>query len=157
MTSPDHRNCSERSNEVCQRLKADFIVEIQGDEPTLETDDLDRFVTKALEYSHFDVATQYTEITEEQANDPQNVKVVVGPDSRALFFSRCPIPYNFKSKHPTYFKQVGAFYLAGRIHRAFQQTAGGLFGKHRGHSHAAAGRASFRHRDGSYRQVHRRG
>ena len=85
MTSPDHRNCSERSNEVCQRLKADFIVEIQGDEPTLETDDLDRFVTKALEYSHFDVATQYTEITEEQANDPQNVKVVVGPDSRALF------------------------------------------------------------------------
>ena len=118
ITSPDHRNCSERSNEVCQRLKADFIVEIQGDEPTLETNDLDRFLTKALEYSHFDVATQYTEITEEQANDPHNVKVVVGPDSRALFFSRCPIPHNFKSKHPTYFKQVGLFiWRAGSIER----------------------------------------
>lgn len=109
MTSPDHKNCSERSNEVCRRAGADFVVEIQGDEPTLLPADIDDFVDRAFDYSCFDVVTQYASITGEQARDPHNVKIVAGKDGKALFFSRCPIPYDFKDRRPEYYKQVGLF------------------------------------------------
>ena len=109
MTSPAHKNCSERSNEVCRRVGADFVVEIQGDEPTLLPADIDDFVNRAFDYPSFDVVTEYAEITEEQAHDPHNVKIVIGQDGKALFFSRCPIPYNFKDRQPKYYKQVGLF------------------------------------------------
>ena len=109
MTSPDHKNCSERSNEVCQRLKADYVVEIQGDEPTLLPEDIDDFVNRAFDHQAFDIVTQYADITEEQAHYPHNVKIVIGKDQKALFFSRCPIPFNFKDRKPKYYKQVGLF------------------------------------------------
>src|ERR1700743_3754548 len=32
MTSPEHKNCAERSNEVAQKVGAEYVVEIQGDE-----------------------------------------------------------------------------------------------------------------------------
>lgn len=122
MTSPAHKNCSERSNEVCQVLGADYVVEIQGDEPTLLPSDLAYFVTKAFEHKEFDVVTQYTDITQEQAQDPHNVKIVLGKDGKALFFSRCPIPYNFKSKEIKYYKQIGLFLWKSETVQRFSQT-----------------------------------
>jgi len=109
MTREEHKNCSERSNEVCQRLGADYVVEIQGDEPTLLPEDIDDFVNRAFDFSQFDIVTQYADITEEQAHYPHNVKIVLGQEGKALFFSRCPIPYNFKDRQPKYYKQVGLF------------------------------------------------
>jgi len=123
MTSPAHKNCSERSNEVCQRMKADYVVEIQGDEPTLLTSDIDDFVTQAFQFKEFDVVTQYTDITSQQAEDPHNVKIVLGPEHKALFFSRCPMPCNFKNK-PTakYYKQVGLFLWKAESANRFVHT-----------------------------------
>lgn len=122
MTSSLHKNCSERSNEVCQRFGADFVVEIQGDEPTLTSADIDDFINKAFEYERFDVATQYTDLTFEQAKDEHNVKLVVDKNSRALFFSRCPIPYNLKSQPVRYYKQVGLFLWPAEAIKRFSET-----------------------------------
>ncbi len=121
MTSPEHKNCAERSNEVCQRLGADFVVEIQGDEPTLLPVDIDDFVDRAFDYPQFDIVTQYADITEEQAQYPHNVKIVLGDQGRALFFSRCPIPYNFKNRQPKYYKQVGLHLWPAKAIERFSQ------------------------------------
>ncbi len=125
MTSPQHRNCSERSNEVCQKVGADYVVEIQGDEPTLLSQDLDDFIEGAFTFKQFDVVTQYANITEAQAHDPQIVKLVVGPDNKALFFSRSCIPHNFKNQKPKYYKQVGLYLWPAAAIRRFSQTPKG--------------------------------
>lgn len=109
MTSADHKNCSERTSEVCQKIGAEMIVEIQGDEPTLKTEEIDTFVEKSIEEKKFDVAISYTDLATESADDPDIVKLVIDDNSRALFFSRSAIPMNFKNKEAYYYKQIGLY------------------------------------------------
>ncbi len=125
MTSPEHKNCAERSNEVCQRLKANFVVEIQGDEPTLLPADIDDFVNRAFDFDQFDVVIQYTDITAQQAQNPNNVKLVVGAGQKALFFSRSAIPYDFKGRLPKYYKQVGLYVWPADSIKRYSQTPKG--------------------------------
>ncbi len=122
MTSPEHKNCSERSNEVGMKMKADYVVEIQGDEPSLTGSDIDAFVKAAFTRKEFDVVTQYAEISTEEAQYPHNVKIVKGPGERALFFSRSVVPYNFKGKDVTYYKQVGLYLWRAKALRRFSET-----------------------------------
>ena len=119
MTSPEHRNCSERSAEVCRWVGTDYIVEIQGDEPLILPAEINEFVKGAFSIEDFDIVTQYTDITAEQAENPHHVKVVLGLESRALFFTRSSLPYNFKNRpHISRYKQVGLFcWKAGSIQR----------------------------------------
>lgn len=125
MTSPEHKNCAERSNEVCQKVKAEFVIEVQGDEPTLLPQDVDSFIDQAFDFEQFDVVTQYTRISQEEALNPNAVKLVVGPGQKALFFSRCPIPYNFKVKNPDYYKQVGLYVWTADALKRFSATPTG--------------------------------
>ncbi len=109
ITSALHKNCSERSNEVSQLLGADYVIEIQGDEPTLKTNEIDRLIIKCFEKKDFDFASLYTDLSPDIADNPHVVKVVIDKESKALFFSRSPIPYNFKSKPVKYYSTIGLF------------------------------------------------
>ena len=125
MTSPEHKNCAERSNEVCQRLGADFVVEIQGDEPTLLSSDIDDFISRAFDFDQFDMVTQYTEITAQEAKNPNTVKLVIGSGQKALFFSRSVIPYDFKGLLPKYYKQVGLYVWPADAIKRFSEARKG--------------------------------
>ena len=95
MTSPEHRCGSDRLNEVMSKCAADIYVNIQGDEPTLRTEHLDLMLSPffARPDEAF-VSTLMVEIDDEAAADPNNVKVIVDSLSRALYFSRFPLPYD---------------------------------------------------------------
>jgi len=122
MTSPDHKNCSERSNEVSEKLGADYVVEVQGDEPALSPQDVDAFVEAAFAHQDFDIVTQYAEIPLEEAQYPHNVKIIKGSGDRALFFSRSVIPHNFKNREVKYIKHVGLYLWKASAIRRFSQT-----------------------------------
>jgi len=121
MTSPEHKNCSERSNEVAQRMSADYVVEIQGDEPALLPSDLDAFVESAFACREFDVVTQYAEISLKEAQYPHNVKIVKGSENQALFFSRSVVPCNFKDQDVKYYKHVGLYLWKAESIRRFSE------------------------------------
>ncbi len=124
MTSPTHKNCAERTNEVCQRLGSDFIVEIQGDEPTLMAEDIDDFIRKSFTIDTFDLTILYSDLPAEYASEENIVKLVCDSKGRALFFSRCPIPLNFKTKAKSvkYFKQIGLYLWRSEALRKFSET-----------------------------------
>jgi 3-deoxy-manno-octulosonate cytidylyltransferase (CMP-KDO synthetase) len=122
MTSPEHKNCSERSNEVGQRLGADYVVEVQGDEPALAPSDVDAFVEAAFALKDFDMVTQYAEISAEEAEYPHNVKIVKASDDRAIFFSRSVVPHNFKNREVNYYKHVGLYLWKAEAIRRFSET-----------------------------------
>lgn len=97
MTSPDHASGSDRLAEVAARVldaADDIIVNVQGDEPLISPDTIDRAVEALFEDREAVVSTTYEKI--ENAADvlsPDVVKVVLDERGRALYFSRSPIPY----------------------------------------------------------------
>ncbi len=95
MTSPDHNSGSDRVAEIAVTLppKA-LVVNVQGDEPVIPPDTIDKAVRALIDDPNADVATtceQFTGIAE-LLND-NNVKVVVGDKGYAVYFSRSPMPW----------------------------------------------------------------
>lgn len=95
LTSPDHQSGSDRIAEVAQGLpEGSIIVNVQGDEPLISPATIDRAVQAMLDDDTADIVTTFEPIDDARdALDPNVVKIVVGADDRALYFSRSPIPF----------------------------------------------------------------
>jgi 3-deoxy-manno-octulosonate cytidylyltransferase (CMP-KDO synthetase) len=94
MTRADHVSGTDRVAEVAETLDADVIVNLQGDEPLIEPDTLDRVAELLAQDRDADMATIAVPIASlEHWRDPNCVKVVCAADGRALYFSRSPIPH----------------------------------------------------------------
>jgi len=99
MTRADHRSGSDRVHEAALSeigRDAEIIVNVQGDEPLLDPASLEALVRplRALGGESLAAASLYARITApEEYADPNVVKVVLGADGKALYFSRAPIPF----------------------------------------------------------------
>jgi 3-deoxy-manno-octulosonate cytidylyltransferase (CMP-KDO synthetase) len=70
------------------------VLNVQGDEPTIDTDSLMRLVSTMAWQPWPQIATLYTnDITSAEYYSPHTVKVVADSRRRAMYFSRSPIPY----------------------------------------------------------------
>jgi len=94
MTSPDHQTGTDRIAEAISDIDADIVVNAQGDEPLLSPDVIDQLVG-AMRSSGAKMGTVAVPfgLTGKSPADPNSVKVVVDGDSRAIYFSRAPIPF----------------------------------------------------------------
>lgn len=94
MTREDHPSGTDRVAEVAAGLPdAEIIVNLQGDEPEIAGEALDRVVELLLDDPEVPMATLATPIRDEAIHrDPACVKVVLDARGRALYFSRSPIP-----------------------------------------------------------------
>lgn len=108
MTSDEHLTGTDRLSEVATKVEADIYVNIQGDEPLVNGDDIQKVISaKRLAPSH--VVNAYASLAPDE--DPSNVnipKVVVSASGRLVYMSRLPIPGIKDSRvgAPTYRKQV---------------------------------------------------
>jgi len=100
MTSPDHRTGTERCAEALDQyitatgVGITHVVNIQGDEPLLQPSQLEAIKACLLEPGT-EVATLVRPISDPaDLDNPNVVKVVIGSGSRALYFSRLPVPYS---------------------------------------------------------------
>jgi len=95
LTRPDHPSGTDRVAEAVAGLKAEIVVNIQGDEPFIEPRLVDRLVESLVDGTEWDMATAVCPIrTAEETASPNVVKVVRRADGGALYFSRCPIPFD---------------------------------------------------------------
>lgn len=94
MTSKDCPTGTDRLAEVIRQYPDfDIIVNVQGDEPMIDPDVIDRLARCLMDRDDLDMATVATPLAEEEYNDPAAVKVVVSQKGDALYFSRSLIPY----------------------------------------------------------------
>ena len=92
----EHPSGTDRVAEVARRYcqDADVVVNIQGDEPEIDPSAIDSLVRLLTEHPGAQMATLATPITQRaQLEDSSCTKVVCAADGRALYFSRCPIPF----------------------------------------------------------------
>ena len=93
MTREDHHSGTDRLAEAAAALPADWlVVNVQGDEPLIEPEFIDRAVL-AARLGDAPMVTLMTPLDHPAAiRDPNRVKVVVDCNGMALYFSRSPIP-----------------------------------------------------------------
>lgn len=94
MTSPRHVSGTDRLAEVARRIKADWIVNVQGDLPFIDRKTITRAVAPLRRNPAVPMGTVCTRIYDaEEWRNPNIVKVLVDRAGFALYFSRAPIPY----------------------------------------------------------------
>ena len=107
MTSTSHPTGANRLQEVSESVRADFYVQLNGDEPLLDPVLIDAAVPDKLEADAFGTNIITKMHSPSEVMDPANIKVVFDENLRALYMSRTPIPYPFKSIEFEYYKHVG--------------------------------------------------
>ena len=91
MTRADHPSGSDRIAEVAMRCECDALVNVQGDEPLMDPAVIDAVAGALAESEMSTAATAIRDVAE--YDNPNVVKVVVGANGRALYFSRRTIPF----------------------------------------------------------------
>ncbi|HYW93237.1 MAG TPA: 3-deoxy-manno-octulosonate cytidylyltransferase [Gammaproteobacteria bacterium] len=98
MTSRSHRSGSDRIAEVAEKYgwaDTDIVVNLQGDEPTMPSENVARVAENLAGTEGADITTLCTPVgTVEELLDPNVVKVVRDARAFALYFSRAPVPWN---------------------------------------------------------------
>lgn len=105
MTSKDHLSGTDRIFEAARLLNLPdqtVVANIQGDEPALEPDMLISLLKPFADPS-VQVSTLARTITRKEAENPDQVKVVIGANSQALYFSRSRIPFDREADSPDQF------------------------------------------------------
>lgn len=93
MTSPDHPTGTDRIAEVARKLKAEIVVNVQGDEPLIKGRVIDKAIRPLLTDETLSMSTLMTKLKEvKEWLNPNVGKVVVDRKGFALYFSRAPIP-----------------------------------------------------------------
>ena len=108
LTSPGASSGTDRLAEAARSVSADVYVNIQGDEPMMSPENVDRAIETLLAAPGRDIATLAIALPASRAADPNTVKVAVARDGRALYFSRSPIPY-FRGGEPFHRKHLGLY------------------------------------------------
>lgn len=92
----EHESGSDRIAEAVAHLDVDVVVNVQGDEPFINKEPLEKVleIFRNDTEKSVDLASLMREITNvDDINNPNNVKVVVDQNNFALYFSRSIIPY----------------------------------------------------------------
>ena len=99
MTSDSHERCSDRTAEAMLKVesatgrKVDIVVMVQGDEPMVTPEMIKASINPMLVDPSIHVVNLMARLKAvEEFEDPNEVKVVVDLNNRALYFSREPIP-----------------------------------------------------------------
>ena len=108
LTSPEAASGTDRLAEAARTVRGDVYINIQGDEPMMSGQNIDRVAETLLAQPGRRIATLAIAMPASDAADPNTVKVAVARDGRALYFSRSPIPY-FRHGTPAYRKHLGLY------------------------------------------------
>ena len=129
MTRTDHKSGTDRCYEAYCKcgIKADVVVNIQGDEPFIQPSQL-QTIKSLFESPETDIATLVkpfaTDASFEKIANPNSPKVVVDDNWNALYFSRSVIPFlrgvpqeEWPARH-TYYKHIGLYAFKANVLKA---------------------------------------
>jgi 3-deoxy-D-manno-octulosonate cytidylyltransferase len=110
MSKKEHESGSDRIAEAIEHLAIDIVVNVQGDEPFVKKEPLEKLIA-VFKDDTVQVASLMQALTnDELIADPNYVKVAVDKNSNALFFSRSVIPYPRNTELAiTYYEHIGVY------------------------------------------------
>jgi 3-deoxy-manno-octulosonate cytidylyltransferase (CMP-KDO synthetase) len=111
LTSPRHQSGTDRIAEVVRNAEQfAFVINIQGDEPLIDPNLIDRLVEKLRSDRKIDIVTAAHPFEfPGEAFSPHQVKVIVDASGRALYFSRAAIPFPHNPSKIRYLRHQGIY------------------------------------------------
>jgi 3-deoxy-manno-octulosonate cytidylyltransferase (CMP-KDO synthetase) len=114
LTRSDHASGTDRVAEVASADTAEFVVNIQGDEPLIDPEAIDAAILSIVGDPDISMGTLMKRIVDPaEVENPNVVKVVTDLNGRAIYFSRLPIPYARDESNDlarmTRFKHIGLY------------------------------------------------
>lgn len=110
MSIAAHESGTDRIAEAVRDLDVDIIVNVQGDEPFMQKEPLEKIVAlfQSGKVQVGSLMRRFANATE--AQNPNAVKVVTSKNGRALYFSRSVIPYNRDQQDTVvYYLHIGVY------------------------------------------------
>jgi 3-deoxy-manno-octulosonate cytidylyltransferase (CMP-KDO synthetase) len=124
MTRTDHQTGTDRLAEVAEKLDAEIIVNVQGDEPFIEAATIEAALKPLLLDEKIMMATTCEPIDAvADVMNPNVVKVVRDQENFALYFSRNPIPY-LRSEVQTHGSMENALHTKPELLKSFFKHTG---------------------------------
>ena len=120
-TRDDHLSGTDRVLEAAELLNVPenaVVVNIQGDEPTVEPDMLTELILP-FKSSNVRVTTLARKIDAKEAKNPDRVKLVFSKSGRALYFSRALIPYTHARQKVEFYGHIGLYAFQMKSLRQF--------------------------------------
>ena len=110
MSNSKHESGSDRIAEAIEDVDCDVVLNVQGDEPFVDKQALQSLLN-AFDDSAVQVASLMHKMFEQaDIENPNNVKVVIDKNSKALLFSRSVIPFvRDKNIVTNYYKHIGIY------------------------------------------------
>ena len=122
MTSKKCLTGTDRIAEVAKKLKADFYLNIQGDEPICNPRDIKKLLKEAIKFPK-SIINGYTEIKDKRLLYSIHIpKLVFRKDGRLLYQSRAPIPATKKKIFIKSWRQVCIYSLPYKPLMKFYST-----------------------------------
>ncbi|MBG7179726.1 3-deoxy-manno-octulosonate cytidylyltransferase [Pseudomonas aeruginosa] len=119
MTSSRCLTGTDRVAEVAGRVSAEIFINVQGDEPLFNPDDLRKLID-AAQASPEAIINGYCGIADETTfRNPSVPKVVFRPDGRLLYMSRAAIPTTKQGEFSRAWRQVCVYAFPREALRAF--------------------------------------
>ncbi len=110
MTDPLLPSGSDRIWAAIQNIDCDIVVNIQGDEPLVNAEQIDALVAPLLADPGLEMSTLAHQISEAELQSKNAVKVVIDQKVNGLYFSRFPIPYSRDEAQPkACLKHIGMY------------------------------------------------
>ncbi len=113
MSQKNHESGSDRIAEAVADMDVDIVVNVQGDEPFVQKEPLEKLldVFNDADGQSVQVASLMQELKDQKnIDDPNYVKVAVDKNMNALFFSRSVIPYpRSKEIIIPYYEHIGVY------------------------------------------------
>jgi len=110
MSKYEHESGSDRIAEAANEMEVDIIVNVQGDEPFVKKEPLEKLLQQFNDAS-VQVASLMQELkSQKEIEDANYVKVAVDKNMNSLFFSRSVIPYHRDATiSPVYYEHIGVY------------------------------------------------
>lgn len=124
MTSDNCLTGTDRIAEVTDLIEADYYINVQGDEPVINPDDITQVIALLDQHSG-EILNGYCAIdTEKQYRSVSVPKVVFRPDGRLLYMSRSAIPGNKAGDFVKAWRQVCIYAFPFDALKAFAAADG---------------------------------
>ena len=111
MTRVDHPNGTSRLAEAIEKIEAEIVINIQGDQPLLDCAAIERLTDVLKKATDLKMATLGIKSKNaEEYRNPNVVKLVCDEKGRALYFSRSPLPFwRDTEETPEFWKHIGVY------------------------------------------------
>jgi len=124
MTDPKHPTGTDRVAEVANKLDFDLYVNIQGDEPVIDSKAIQEVVETFRKNRHkCDVYGMYKKIkNKEEIESNSIIKTLVNEKGDLVYMSRHAIPFNKSSENPVFYKQVCVYGFSAKALSYFSKS-----------------------------------